>query len=129
MGQRPRREPHAAPRDARRRGDGPVGIRGHARAHHLYWTKSPIAKTRRHGARPPAAGPGGDQGAPRVTNTYHWGMIIDLDRCTGCQACVVACQAENNIPINEEQPFVEHRAKEWIRIERYWDGEFSDVKA
>jgi molybdopterin-containing oxidoreductase family iron-sulfur binding subunit len=41
---------------------------------------------------------------------------------------VVACQAENNIPINEEVRFVEHRAKEWIRIERYFEGEFPDVK-
>ena len=64
-----------------------------------------------------------------MSDTYHWGMIVDVDRCTGCQACVVACQAENNVPINEEQRFVEHRAKEWIRIERYWEGEFPDVKA
>jgi molybdopterin-containing oxidoreductase family iron-sulfur binding subunit len=56
-------------------------------------------------------------------------MVVDLDRCTGCQACVVACQAENNVPINTEQDFLEHRAKEWIRIERYWEGEFPDVKA
>jgi molybdopterin-containing oxidoreductase family iron-sulfur binding subunit len=42
---------------------------------------------------------------------------------------VVACQAENNIPINEERRFHEHRAKEWIRVERYWEGEFPDVKA
>ena len=60
---------------------------------------------------------------------YHWGMVVDIDRCTGCQACVVACQAENNVPINEERRFHEHRAKEWIRIERYWEGEFPDVKA
>ncbi len=64
-----------------------------------------------------------------MSETYKWGMVVDVDRCTGCQACVVACQAENNIPINEEQRFVEHRAKEWIRIERYWEGEFPDVKA
>jgi molybdopterin-containing oxidoreductase family iron-sulfur binding subunit len=64
-----------------------------------------------------------------MSDTYKWGMVIDVDRCTGCQACVVACQAENNIAINEEQRFVEHRAKEWIRIERYWEGEFPNVKA
>ena len=64
-----------------------------------------------------------------MTDTYKWGMVVDVDRCTGCQACVVACQAENNIALNEEQRFVEHRAKEWIRIERYWEGEFPDVKA
>ncbi len=58
-----------------------------------------------------------------------WGMVIDLDKCTGCQACVVACQSENNIPINDEGLFNQRRAIEWIRIERYWEGEFPDVKA
>lgn len=59
----------------------------------------------------------------------RWGMVIDLDRCTGCQACVVACQAENNVPINTEEIFHQHRAIEWIRVERYWEGEFPNVKA
>ena len=58
-----------------------------------------------------------------------WGMVIDVDRCTGCQACVVACQSENNIPINEEGLFNQQRANQWIRIERYWEGEYPDVKA
>ena len=62
-------------------------------------------------------------------NKFKWGMVIDIDRCTGCQACVVACQAENNIPLNEEDRFHEGRAIEWIRIERYWEGEYPDVKA
>lgn len=58
-----------------------------------------------------------------------WGMVIDVDKCTGCQACVVACQSENNIPINDEGMFNQRRAIQWIRIERYWEGEFPDVKA
>lgn len=58
-----------------------------------------------------------------------WGMVIDLDKCTGCQACVVACQSENNIPINDEELFNQNRAIEWIRVERYWEGEFPDIKA
>ena len=58
-----------------------------------------------------------------------WGMIVDIDKCIGCQACVVACQSENNIPINEEGHFNQRRAIEWIRIERYWEGEFPNVKA
>ena len=62
-------------------------------------------------------------------NKHKWSMVVDLDRCTGCQACVVACQAENNIPINEDAHFLQRRAIEWIRIERYWEGEFPDVKA
>ena len=60
---------------------------------------------------------------------HKWGMVIDIDRCTGCQACVVACQAENNIPLNTEDRFRQRRAIEWIRVERYWEGEFPDVKA
>ena len=58
-----------------------------------------------------------------------WGMVIDNDRCIGCQACVVACQSENNIPINDEDHFNQRRAMQWIRIERYWEGEFPNVKA
>jgi molybdopterin-containing oxidoreductase family iron-sulfur binding subunit len=75
-----------------------------------------------------------NQPAPPAQSTanagdHHWGMVVDVDRCTGCQACVVACQAENNVPINEEARFHERRAKEWIRVERYWEGEFPNVKA
>ena len=58
-----------------------------------------------------------------------WGMFVDVDKCIGCQACVVACQSENNIPVNEESHFNQRRAIEWIHIERYWEGEFPNVKA
>ncbi len=60
---------------------------------------------------------------------HRWGMSVDIDLCTGCQACVVACQTENNVAINEEQRVTEKRAKSWIRIERYWEGEFPNAKA
>ena len=56
-------------------------------------------------------------------------MVVDLDRCTGCQACVVACWSENNIPINTKSFYVEHRAYAWIRVERYWEGKFPNAKA
>ena len=58
-----------------------------------------------------------------------WQMVVDIDKCTGCQACVIACQAENNVPLNSDEIFRQRRAIEWIRIERYWEGEFPDVKA
>jgi len=59
----------------------------------------------------------------------HWGLAIDLDKCTGCQACVLACQAENNVPLSTEEIVNEQRAITWIRVQRYWEGEFPDVKA
>lgn len=59
---------------------------------------------------------------------YHWTMTIDLDRCTGCEACVTACQAENNLPIVGEKAIAKGREVKWIRIERYWEGEYPNAK-
>ena len=49
----------------------------------------------------------------------RWAMVIDLDRCTGCQACAVACQAENNVPVMGPEAAYQGRTMGWIRIERY----------
>jgi Fe-S-cluster-containing dehydrogenase component len=59
----------------------------------------------------------------------QWAMVIDLDRCTGCEACVVACRAENNVPTRGEDECARGRHQSWIRVERYLEGEFPDVKA
>ena len=58
----------------------------------------------------------------------RWGMVVDLDRCTGCGACVTACHAENNIPTVGPDQAARGRAMHWLRIERYWEGEFPDVR-
>ncbi|MBM4427659.1 MAG: 4Fe-4S dicluster domain-containing protein [Chloroflexi bacterium] len=57
-----------------------------------------------------------------------WGMVIDQDICTGCQACVAACAMENNISFVGEVDAGYGRSMHWIRIERFWEGEYPEVK-
>lgn len=59
---------------------------------------------------------------------YKWGMAVDLDRCTGCEACVTACRSENNIPTVGPEEAAKSRTIQWIRVERYWEGEFPDAR-
>ncbi len=60
---------------------------------------------------------------------HKWAMVIDMDRCTGCGACVVACAAENNTPTVGEAEVGRGHIMHWMRISRYWSAEHGETRA